>query len=495
MANLDFPASPVNGQTYNNYTYVQSKNVWQSIPGLPAGVPAGTIMGWGGSTAPEQWVICDGTAVSRSTYSALYAAIGTTYGIGDGTTTFNLPDLRGRIPVGSQTPISLGTATITNATPAVVTLSNHGLATGQLVYFTTTGALPTGITANTRYWVNVLTSSTFRLSTSLANALAGTSIATSSAGSGTHTVYSVDFELGGYNGEKTHAQTTIELASHTHIQDAHSHNPPVAISDGGSAGQYRSLFATNSPFWSAGDSNNAVSSTAATNQSSGLGLKSNVMQPYGVINYIIKYTAAYVPQESELVPRIVSLENASPRNVASAAARNALFPAPVQGNTVFRNDLGFSETYYELYSVSNIGGATTAGWYPTNPITYTLPSGAFLNPVPTSTTDVTNSSATINIPYSNLLCEIDFGAQLQINTTIAVTLTLNIDGSTADTVIGQGSAAAQMNAYSRKLYSTTLTSGSHTIKLRVVTTQASAASVLSADWKITLKAPTKPLGV
>jgi microcystin-dependent protein len=308
LTNLDFPTSPVDGQTYNNYTYVASKSVWQSIPGLPAGVPAGTIMGWGGSTAPEQWVICDGTAVSRSDYSALYAAIGTTYGVGDGTTTFNLPDLRGRTPVGSQTPISLGTATITNATPAVITLSSHGLATGQLVYFTTTGALPTGITANTRYWVNVLTSYSFRLSTSLANALAGTSIATSSTGSGTHTMFSADFDLGGANGEKTHAQTTTELATHTHIQDAHNHAPPVAISDGGSAGQYRSLFATNTPFWSSADSNNAVSSTTATNQNSGLGLKANIMQPYEVINYIIKYTAAYVPAESELSPRVTNLE-------------------------------------------------------------------------------------------------------------------------------------------------------------------------------------------
>jgi hypothetical protein len=85
---------------------------------------------------------------------------------------------------------STGTATITNATPAVVTRAAHGLSTGDIVYFKTTDTLPTGLAINTLYWVNVLTSSTFRLSTSLANALDGTSIATSSAGSGTHTVYS-----------------------------------------------------------------------------------------------------------------------------------------------------------------------------------------------------------------------------------------------------------------------------------------------------------------
>jgi microcystin-dependent protein len=253
-----------------------------------AAVPTGSVFQWVTAVAPAGYLLCDGTAVSRTTYAALFAVMSTQYGVGNGTTTFNLPNLSGRTPVGSQTPISLGTATITTATPAVVTLASHNLATGQIVYFTTTGALPTGLTANTRYWVNVLTSSTFRLSTSLANAQAGTSIATTVNGSGTHTLFSADFELGRSNGEKAHAQTTTELATHTHTQTAHTHAPPVAISDGGSAGQYRSLFATNSPFWSMGDANNNVQAVAAINQNSGLGLATNNMQPYIVMNFIIK---------------------------------------------------------------------------------------------------------------------------------------------------------------------------------------------------------------
>lgn len=52
------------------------------------------------ATPPTGWLVCDGTAVSRSTYSALYAAIGTAYGPGDGATTFSLPDYRGRSIVG-----------------------------------------------------------------------------------------------------------------------------------------------------------------------------------------------------------------------------------------------------------------------------------------------------------------------------------------------------------------------------------------------------------
>ena len=62
--------------------------------------PAGVISIYAGSTAPEGWLICDGSAVSRTTYSSLFTAIGTTYGAGDESTTFNLPNLKGKIPVG-----------------------------------------------------------------------------------------------------------------------------------------------------------------------------------------------------------------------------------------------------------------------------------------------------------------------------------------------------------------------------------------------------------
>jgi len=62
--------------------------------------PAGMIAGYAGSSAPTGWLLCDGATVSRSTYATLFAAIGTTYGAGDGSTTFVLPNLKGRVPVG-----------------------------------------------------------------------------------------------------------------------------------------------------------------------------------------------------------------------------------------------------------------------------------------------------------------------------------------------------------------------------------------------------------
>jgi microcystin-dependent protein len=63
-------------------------------------IPAGIIEMFGGSSAPTGYLLCDGSAVSRTTYSALFTAIGTTYGAGDGSTTFNLPNLKGKVPVG-----------------------------------------------------------------------------------------------------------------------------------------------------------------------------------------------------------------------------------------------------------------------------------------------------------------------------------------------------------------------------------------------------------
>lgn len=60
------------------------------------GVAHGTIVAYGATTAPEGWLLCDGSAVSRATYATLFSAIGTSFGAGDGTSTFNLPDFRGR---------------------------------------------------------------------------------------------------------------------------------------------------------------------------------------------------------------------------------------------------------------------------------------------------------------------------------------------------------------------------------------------------------------
>lgn len=61
---------------------------------------SGMVQQTAAATAPAGWLICDGSAISRSAYASLYAALGTIYGTGDGSTTFNIPDMRGRVAVG-----------------------------------------------------------------------------------------------------------------------------------------------------------------------------------------------------------------------------------------------------------------------------------------------------------------------------------------------------------------------------------------------------------
>lgn len=76
----------------------------------PPSAPVGTIVMFGGAAAPTGWLLCDNSAISRTTYSALFAVISTTYGTGDGSTTFNVPDMRGIFPRGAGTSAKLTNA-------------------------------------------------------------------------------------------------------------------------------------------------------------------------------------------------------------------------------------------------------------------------------------------------------------------------------------------------------------------------------------------------
>lgn len=227
----------------------------------------GEIRLWSTDTAPGGWLVCDGSAVSRSTYSALFTLLGTTYGSWDGSTTFNVPDLQGRIPVGKQASVSNGTAAITLASPWVVTLSGHGLANGNKVYLTTTGTLPTGLTANTRYYVVNATLNTFRLSLTLW----WSAINTSWTQSGVHTLFSANFDtIGSKWGEINHTLSTDEMPSH-------NHNLVIY----GTWSSQLWIMPTNQNNWS----------TYANRQTDGAwgGLTHNNLQPYLTLNYIIAY--------------------------------------------------------------------------------------------------------------------------------------------------------------------------------------------------------------
>lgn len=153
-------------------------------------LPIGSIISFSSNSIPSNYLLCDGSAVSREQYKQLFDIIGVTYGAGDGNTTFNLPDLKGKVITG-------------------------------------------------------LNSEDTEFNT-----------------------------IGKTGGEKEHKLTVDEMPSHRH-------GNPVAVNNGGNAGQYRSLFATNTDFWSKNDSHNATASTGGDQAH-------NNLQPYIVTNYIIK---------------------------------------------------------------------------------------------------------------------------------------------------------------------------------------------------------------
>jgi microcystin-dependent protein len=86
----------------------------------------GAIVDYAGATAPSGWLLCFGQAISRTTYSALFQAISTTYGVGDGSTTFNVPDCRGRVAAGKDDMGGADAARLSGGISARVTLGGTG---------------------------------------------------------------------------------------------------------------------------------------------------------------------------------------------------------------------------------------------------------------------------------------------------------------------------------------------------------------------------------
>lgn len=221
------------------------------------------------TAAPAGWLMVPQvpTNVLRvGTYAALFAAIGTKYGAGDGSTTFGLPV----IPVGGSpvqarpSDANLGTATFTNASD-LVTVTAHGLVDGQRVYFTG-GTAPTGLSLSTRYYVINATSSTFQL----ALTKGGAAINFTTDGTGTRTAFNPNFTLGEGGGEDTHLQSRNEVGIHDH---------DLFMGRGGAAdGNRISYFDTNA---------NLATSAAPVADSAG-GYYMNNMQPYTTANWLIR---------------------------------------------------------------------------------------------------------------------------------------------------------------------------------------------------------------
>ena len=183
------PSSPTQGQSgYNTTTNcvdTYNGSSWTSVPqptsqgtsgqylqsagagaaptwATVTGVPSGSVMPYAGSSAPTDWLLCSGAAVSRTTYAALFAVVGTTYGSGDGSTTFNLPDLRGRAVAGvdnmggsAANRLTSGGSGITGTTLGAAggaqtfTLSTNEMPSHNHSYY----AYPSGGSSAFPYWV------------------------------------------------------------------------------------------------------------------------------------------------------------------------------------------------------------------------------------------------------------------------------------------------------------------------------------------------------
>jgi len=100
------------------------------------GIPTATIVPWSSASVPSGFLECNGAAVSRSTYAALFAIVGTTYGAGDGSTTFNVPDLQDNVAIGKSGTKALastgGANTVTSTGNVGGSTANATLSTAQL---------------------------------------------------------------------------------------------------------------------------------------------------------------------------------------------------------------------------------------------------------------------------------------------------------------------------------------------------------------------------
>jgi len=106
-----------------------SNAVWQQIVAATSPAPfVGTIVMGAVSSTPALYLPCDGAAVSRATYADLFAAIGTSFGVGNGTSTFNVPDMRGRAPIG----VGTGSGLSARALADKVGVETHALSTAEL---------------------------------------------------------------------------------------------------------------------------------------------------------------------------------------------------------------------------------------------------------------------------------------------------------------------------------------------------------------------------
>ncbi|WNM27559.1 tail fiber protein [Demequina capsici] len=231
----------------------------------PVATPSGVIAMTASAAAPSGWMLCQGQAVSRATYADLFTAIGTTYGAGDGSTTFNLPNLKGRVPVGADS--------------SDTTFDALGETGGEKSHTLTATEMP----------------------------------------SHTHVQNSHGHTLTDPGHNHTQNSHNHTQNSHNHTQDSHRHvgldtggttlgwlssavgagsgaatvrpNPEAAVNTAYTTATNQATTATNQATTATNNSASTgvtLASATAVNQSTGGGASHNNLQPFMVVNYIIK---------------------------------------------------------------------------------------------------------------------------------------------------------------------------------------------------------------
>lgn len=228
-----------------------------------AGVPSGSLVAYAGASAPTGWLLCDGSAVSRADYGNLFSAIGTAYGSGDGTTTFNVPDLRGRTAVGKNA----GTFATLGATGGAETVTLTGAQSGVPAH-SHAAVSSSGSSGAHSHGVSVGTGGSH------------SHAATTSVGSHGHNYVYPNWTTGtAANGGGTAVVTSMSAPTSTTASATPSGSTTIT-----SAGDHSHSGGTDS----AGGHTHSVSTSVSANAAATAAEAHSNLAPYAVVNYIIK---------------------------------------------------------------------------------------------------------------------------------------------------------------------------------------------------------------
>jgi microcystin-dependent protein len=255
----------------------------------PSAPPTGSITMFAGSTAPSGWLICDGTELSRETYSSLFSIVGTIYGSGNNTTTFNIPNLKGKVAAGfdvsqaefntlgqnggskthtlteAQMPSHTHTQNVHNHTGSAISAGSHDhtASSTEAGSHTHTGTTDGG---GAHDHGDISSSGSHDHSYSFPNVVNRVSGTASTSGISTSNTLTT--------GSRSHTHPIASSGTHTHgftTASGGGHSHTITVNSGGSHSHTLS-----------------VNDTTATNQNTGGGAAHNILQPYLALNYIIK---------------------------------------------------------------------------------------------------------------------------------------------------------------------------------------------------------------